>query len=173
MLLLIFTVAANRYAIDVKRVVEVIPRVELRKISHAPAFLAGVLDYRGKIVPVIDLGLLLDTTPCRDCLGTRIILVDDSPDDDNATEQDRDEMRGETGNVRVSPKQNRNLLGLIAEHVSDLTNIRAEQVAPIPVWLPQAPYLGAIVQTDDGLVQLIVGEKVREGFAKAIFAEPI
>jgi chemotaxis-related protein WspB len=162
MLLLTFTVGANRYAIDVKHVVEVVPRVELRKISRAPEFLAGVLDYRGKIVPVIDLGLLLDLTPCRDCLSTRIILVNDSPVDDNGTEQDRDEARGQIEDARVNSKQKPDLLGLIAEHVSDLTNAQPEQVAPIPVWLPQAPYLGAIVQTDSGLVQLIVGEKVRE-----------
>ena len=30
------------------------------------------------------------------------------------------------------------------------------------MWLPRTPYLGAIVQTEQGLVQLIVGEKVRE-----------
>jgi chemotaxis-related protein WspB len=162
MLLLTFTVGANRYAIDVTRVVEVVPRVELRKISHAPAFLAGLLDYRGKIVPVIDLGLLLDTAGSRDCLSTRIILVNDTPVDQNCAGQDRDDAHGETGDVQVAPKRQPDLLGLIAERVSDLTNVRPEQVAPIPVWLPQAPYLGAIVQTDLGLVQLIVGEKVRE-----------
>ena len=85
MLFLTFTVGANRYAIDVTRVVEVVPRVELRKIPHAPAFLAGLLGYRGKVVPVIDLGLLLGITPCRDCLSTRIILVNDSPGDHNSS----------------------------------------------------------------------------------------
>ena len=92
MLLLTFTAGANRYAVDVARVVEVVPRVELRKIPHAPAFLAGLLGYRGKVVPVIDLGLLLDVAPCRDCLSTRIILVNDSPDDHNRRNQNRDDF---------------------------------------------------------------------------------
>ncbi len=78
MLILTFTAGANRYAVDVGRVVELVPRVELRKLPHAPACLAGLLGYRGKIVPVIDLGILLDANPCRDRLSTRIILVDDS-----------------------------------------------------------------------------------------------
>jgi chemotaxis-related protein WspB len=162
MLLLTFTVGANRYAIDVTRVVEVVPRVELRKISQAPAFLAGLLDYRGRIVPVIDLGLLLDGAPCQDCLSTRIILVNDTPIIHNRTEQDHDDAGGATGEARVNRNQELDLLGLVAECVSDLTNVRPDQIAPIPVWLPQAPYLGAIVQTDAGLVQLIVGEKLRE-----------
>ena len=83
MLLLTFTAGLNRYAVDVARVIELVPRVELRPIPHAPAFLAGLLGYRGKVVPVIDLGLLLDVAPCQDRLSTRIILVDDSPDDHN------------------------------------------------------------------------------------------
>ena len=33
---------------------------------------------------------------------------------------------------------------------------------PAPVHLPQAPYLDAIVQTDQGIVQLIAVEKIRD-----------
>jgi chemotaxis-related protein WspB len=162
MLLLTFTVGANRYAVDVTTVVEVVPRVELQLIPHAPAFLAGLLDYRGKVVPVIDLGLLLDVGPCRDCLSTRIILVYDSPDDQNGWNQDRGASREEARAARANPKPAPNLLGLVAEHVSDLTKVRPEQIVPAPVRLPQTPYLGPIVQTDQGIVQLIVVEKIRE-----------
>jgi chemotaxis-related protein WspB len=159
MLLLTFTVGANRYAVDVTTVVELVPRVELQLIPHSPAFLAGLLGYRGKVVPVIDLGLLLDVGACRDCLSTRIILVNDSPVDHNHWDQDREGSREET---RPNPKLAPNILGLIAEHVSDLTYVRPEQIVPAPVRLPQTPYLGPIVQTDQGIVQLILVEKVRE-----------
>src|SRR5580693_10375802 len=97
MLLLTLTAGANRYAIDVTRVVELVPRVELRAIPHAPVFLAGLLGYRGTVIPVIDLGLLLGGAPCRDCLSTRIILVDDTPDDHNRSKQDRGGSCEETG----------------------------------------------------------------------------
>ena len=83
MLLLTLKAGANRYAIDVARVIELVPKVELRSIPHAPSFLAGLLGYRGKVIPVIDLGLLLGSVPCRDCLSTRIILVNDAPGDHN------------------------------------------------------------------------------------------
>ena len=164
MLLLTFKAGANRYAIDVARVVEVLPRVELRKIAHAPACLAGLLDYRGKIVPVVDLGLLLDEAPCRDCLSTRIILVNDAPGDHNSSEARTMTTNPGSTEHRLGRARSemRRLLGLIAEHVSDLTTVQPEQIVPVPVWLPRTPYLGAIVQTDQGIVQLIVVEKVRD-----------
>ena len=43
MLLLTFRAAENLYAIDAARVVEVVPRINLRLLPHAPDFLAGVL----------------------------------------------------------------------------------------------------------------------------------
>ena len=60
MLLLVFRVAGDPYAIEATRVVEVVPRVELRALPHArPEALAGLFRYRGQMVPVIDLGVLL------------------------------------------------------------------------------------------------------------------
>jgi chemotaxis-related protein WspB len=167
MLLLTFTAGANQYAVDVARVVELVPRVELRKVPHAPVFLAGFLGYRGKVVAVIDLGLLLDEAPCGDCLSTRIILVNDSPGDHDWSNQDREGSREKIGAACSKPQPAHNLLGLIAEHVSDLTYVRPEQIIPAPVRLPQAPYLGPIVQTDQGIVQLIVVDKVRQALLQS------
>ena len=97
MLLLTFTAGPNRYAVDVRRVVEVVPRVELQSVPHAPAILAGLLEYRGKVVPVIELGLLLGTRPSQDCLSTRIILVHDTPGDQNAKCQAWDDPSQDSG----------------------------------------------------------------------------
>jgi len=170
MLLLTFTVGPNRYAIDVARIVELVPRVELRSVPHAPAFLAGLLGYRGNVVPVIDLCLLLDVAPCRDCLSTRIILVRDAPDDHNQSRSDRGDASEDI--KRSGPDQARrsSLLGLVAEHVSDLTYAQPEQVVPAPVSLPQVPYLSAVVQTDQGMVQLIAVEKVRDATLRNSFS---
>ena len=58
------------------------------------------------------------------------------------------------------------LLGLLAEHVSDLTSAHPEQMLPSPVPLPAAPYLDAIVQTPEGIVQLIMVEKIRDSILR-------
>jgi chemotaxis-related protein WspB len=173
MLLLMFTAGGNQYAVDVARVVELVPRVELRKVPHAPVFLAGLLGYRGKVVPVIDLGLLLDGGPCRDCLSTRIIVVNDSPGHQNRWNQHRESSHEQTRKAPAISIPAPNLLGLIAEQVSDLTYIRSEQIIPAPVQLPQTSYLGPIVQTDLGLiVQLIIIEKIREASLQSSHPRP-
>ena len=76
MLLLTFQAAGQLYAVDAARIVEVVPRVNLRPLPHAQAFLAGVFEYRGDVVLVVDLGVLLGAEPAPDRLSTRIILVD-------------------------------------------------------------------------------------------------
>ena len=162
MLLLTFTAGANRYAIDVARVIEIVPRVELRNIPHAPAVLAGLLGYRGKVVLVIDLGLLLGVGACQDCLSTRIILVDDLFDDNNESKVGYDAEAEEITHRPPTRKPATHLLGLVAEHVSDLNHIRPEQIIPASIRLPDAPYLGAIVQTEEGIIQLIAVEQIRE-----------
>jgi chemotaxis-related protein WspB len=151
MLLLTFTVHGEPYALDVAGVIELVPRVELRAIPHAPAYLAGLLGYRGEVVPVIDLGLLLGSSPGADRLSTRIILVKTTPGGHNRKDEEaRDSARGE---ARV--------LGLIAERVIDLVEVEPEQVTPAPVHLARAPYLGTIARTDRGFVPLIEAAKLR------------
>lgn len=174
MFLLTFRVADNLYAADVARVVEVVPRVDLRPLPHAPAFLVGLFEYRGGVVPVVDLGLLLGQVPCRDRLSTRIILVSDSADDHNDERRFEEESPDDHGG---RPRQGRGrrarrrLLGLIAEHVSDVVPVSPEQVIFPAMSLPQAPYLGAIVQIDhQGMAQLITAEKVLdESLRTALF----
>jgi chemotaxis-related protein WspB len=162
MLLLTFTAGADRYAVDVARVVELVPRMELRVVPHAPAYLAGLLCYRGQVVPVIDLGVLLGAAPCRDRLSTRIILVNDAPGNHNRREEVRGHPAGQPGQPRPGPDRHGSLLGLIAEQVIDLTPARPEQVVPAPVHLSQAPYLEAIAQLDQGFVPLITVERIRD-----------
>jgi chemotaxis-related protein WspB len=170
MLLLTFNAGANRYAIDSSRVVELIPKVDIRSIPHAPPYLVGLLAYRGKVVPVIDLGLLLADAPCHQCLSTRIILVNDAPGVQNRW----NDTRGgsiKNGGPRDQTRDAK-LLGLVAERVNDLTYVQPEQIAPAPVHTPEAPYLDAIVQTDQGIVQLIAVDRVRDSVLRGALSSP-
>lgn len=149
MLLLTFTVAGEPYALDVGAVIELVPRVELRAIPHAPAYLAGLLAYRGEVVPVIDLGLLLGPSASSDRLSTRIVLVKSAPGGQN-----RGEAPGGPEGVGAS------VIGLIAERVIDLVPVEPERVIPAPMHLPQAPYLDAVARIDGGFVPLIAVAKL-------------
>jgi chemotaxis-related protein WspB len=138
MLVLTFRVAEVPYAVAVGRVVEVVPRVALRALPHAPAYLAGLLRYRGGAVPVVDLGLLMGESACSDRLDTRIILVDGG-------------SRGEG---------NDGLLGLVAERVDDVRAVDESRRAVAGLEIGDAPYLGPIYETDDGLLQLLEPGKI-------------
>ena len=149
MLLLLFRVAGNAYGVEARRVVEVVPRVELRAVPHAPAYLAGMFHYRGSIIPVIDMGLLMGSAACRTSLDTRII-VSDYPVANGA----------------------RVLLALLAERVNELKDVPADREACPAMHMAEAPYLGPIVQADDILVQLILVEHVMpESLRRGLFAE--
>ena len=175
MLLLTFKAAESLYAVDVARVVEVVPRVDLRRLPHAPDFIAGLFDYRGSDVPVIDLGIRLGSEGCRDRLSTRIILVDsrpsgrDHPDaESELTTEDQDQKLTSVWTEMQNPRCW--LLGLIAEQVSDVKSVKPEQVISSSMQLPQAPYLGAIVDIDHQMIQLMATDKILdESLRKAFF----
>ncbi len=150
MLLLTFTVAGEPYALNVAAVVELVPRVPLRAVPHAPDYLAGLLEYRGEVVPVVDLGVLLGSNRSGDKLSTRIILVAAA-----RGRADRDDARNPGSAPAPAPAARTRRAGLIAEQVIDLVEVAPEQVTPAPVRLDRAPYLNAIARTDRGFMPLV------------------
>lgn len=132
MLMLLFQISNDLYAIESTRVVEVIPRVALRKIHHVPEYLAGLFNYRGKMIPVIDLCHLIRQTPSRFCLSTRIIMV--SYPSQNYGEQ---------------------YLGLIAEKITDTLDRPEGNFVDSGIRIKKAPYLGGMLMDQKGIIQRI------------------
>jgi len=75
MLFLFFETSAGRYALDSQNIVEIIPLVRIKKMPAVPLFVAGIINFRGEPVPVIDLCALASGVPCKPLYSTRIILV--------------------------------------------------------------------------------------------------
>src|SRR5713101_4311912 len=96
MLFLLFHLDRNRYILDVRQVAEVLPLIGIIQVPQAPPFVAGMFNYRGALVPAIDLCQVMLGRPARQRLHTRILLVQYT-DDSGATR----------------------LLGLIAERVTE------------------------------------------------------
>ena len=141
MLLLIVKLGPERYAIETNRVAEVIPRVRLREVPHAPDFVVGLFVFRGEVVPVIDLRKLMWGRECELFLNTRIVLV---RLDDNR------------------------LLGLLAEDVTDTRQSTELTHVETGIEVEKAPYLSSMgVGEGVGMVQLIdiyklLDQKARE-----------
>ncbi len=133
MLFILFRLGTERYALESAHVIEVIPRLPLRPQSGTPEFVAGLCNFRGSVVPVLDLAMLTLGTPCREQLSTRIILINHT--------------------LRSGTKR---ILGLIAEAVTDA--VKREPGEFVAVSTGQAPHLGKIALDDGGMVQCIVPE---------------
>ncbi len=71
-----FEVAGNLYAIDVAQLREVVRWQPVTPLPRAPALIEGLVDLRGAMVPVVDLGKLLRGTPIRSGPRARIAIVE-------------------------------------------------------------------------------------------------
>lgn len=132
MLMLLFHLGNSQYTIPVAEVVEVAPQVELGSVARAPAYIAGLFNYRGQNVPVIDLCRLLHDQPCRNSFTTRIILA---------------HFPLANGDSRV--------LGLLAERVTETLHIDPDSYTDTGIQIDDTPFLGRVAQTDSGLIQQV------------------
>jgi chemotaxis-related protein WspB len=133
MQLLTFTVAGQDYAIESRRVVEVLPLVPARPLPRMPDYIRGIFTYRGGLVPLVDLGLRLADRPPAERLSTRVIVVDLQPP------------------PGAPPRR----LGLVAENVISIRSAEDADAALPALHLAAAPFLGGILRLGGRTVQLI------------------
>ena len=72
--ILIFVLDQQRYALPSMLVQELARAVEIISVPGAPATLAGVIEYRGKVVPVLNLRHCLGLTP-RTLQATDYLII--------------------------------------------------------------------------------------------------
>ena len=132
MLMLLFRIGNSRYALDTKSVVEVIPKVELTKIHGTSSIIAGLFNYQGHLVPVINLSQLLGDISQQATLSTRIILINQN-------------QNGEL------PK----LLGLLAEQVTETLDSTQVSSATENTLLHKNSYLDGILLQQQEMIQYL------------------
>ena len=137
MLFLQFKINDNRYVLEAKDIIEVVPYANLKQIPKAPAFVAGLLNYRGDTVPVIDICFLMSDKVCQPKLSSRIALVNYIADDGRA--------------VRV---------GLLIEHLTETVSYSESEFSDSGVTLEESPYLGKVVIDDNYIIQWVDIKKV-------------
>ena len=137
MLFLLFQLDADRYALDARDVAEVLPLVNFKRIPQAQPAIAGLFDYRGTPLPVIDLNQLMSNRPAAQRFSTRIVLV----------------------NYRA-PDGASHRLGLIAEQVKETVKRDPASFVDSGVRTAGAPWLGPVATDADGLLQWIHVDKL-------------
>ena len=75
MLAVVWEVGEERFTIDASQVVEVVPVVALHRASGLPAWVLGLGDYHGRLVPILDGPTLVEVAPEQPRLGSRILVV--------------------------------------------------------------------------------------------------
>lgn len=150
MMLLMFKVNDNRYGIDVVKVVEVVPCVALQKLPQSPANIAGLLNYRGSVIPVIDSSRLLGDRDVRPCLSSRIIMV-------------------------RSEKMKASCIGLLAEHVTETLKIDNDKFTDTSIGEGSGALVDKVVLDEAGMIQhintsLLVQDELR-AFMKSVAAD--
>jgi purine-binding chemotaxis protein CheW len=107
-LLSTFFVGDSLCALDAAGVQEVIRIDSLTRIRNAPEQVAGVINLRGRIVTLLDLGIVLGFGPSRLTNDSRVFVI-----------EDRNEF-----------------LGLIVDKVGEVTEMPPERVDSLPVNMP-------------------------------------
>ena len=151
MQLLTFTVAGESYAIESRRVVEVLPLVPARPIPHTPGYVRSVFTYRGSLVPLVDLGRRLGDVALEERLSTRVIVVEYLPP--HAARPAR--------------------LGLVAENVISIIDAERAETSLPALELASAPFLGRMLRIDGHTTQVVdVDRLLPADLAAGLFPAP-
>lgn len=118
------------FAVPVETVQEILAMRTLFRVPDAPPYLAGLIDVRGRGVPVIDLRIKLGLPPTAATENTRILVLE-------------------------VPASGRTLvLGLVADRVFEVAALDATQIEPPPdigvKW--RSDYISGIGRRGDGFV---------------------
>jgi len=105
---LTFTLAEEEYGIGILKVKEIIGMMPITSVPRTPEFVKGVINLRGKVIPVMDLRLkfAMESIPYSD--RTCIIVV---------------EIDSESETV---------LIGIVVDAVSEVINIKEEEIEESP-----------------------------------------
>ncbi|HEX3446248.1 MAG TPA: chemotaxis protein CheW [Chthoniobacterales bacterium] len=151
MLFILFQIGRDRYALPASDIIEILPLINLKEVPGAPTGVAGVLNYRGTPVPVIDLNEISRGAPAAKRLSTRIILV-----------------------KYPLEAQHPHALGLIAEHATNMIRRSSQDFIAAGVESENAPYLGRVANDGGGLIQWIEVEQLLTLEVRdALFREPV
>ncbi len=107
---LTFSLANEEYGIGILKIKEIIGMMPITTVPQTPLFVKGVINLRGKVIPVIDLRLRFDMEGIDYTERTCIIVV---------------EIMGKTGTV---------LIGIVVDSVSEVLNIKEEDIEDTPAF---------------------------------------
>jgi len=107
---LTFSLAGEEYGIGILKVKEIIGMMAVTSVPQTPDFVKGVINLRGKVIPVIDLRLRFGIEREEYTERTCIIVV---------------EISSSSGKV---------VIGIVVDSVSEVLNIKGEDIEDTPAF---------------------------------------
>jgi purine-binding chemotaxis protein CheW len=74
--LVVFQLGAELYGVEISRVHEIIRPQSITRVPRAPAFVEGVINLRGKVIPVVDLRRRFGLPAAEQTRSSRIVVVE-------------------------------------------------------------------------------------------------
>lgn len=128
----VYELASERYALKISDIYEIIRMQKITSVHNSKPFLEGVINLRGKIVPVVNLHKRFGLENYTSTKSTRIVVV-----------QSRDEM-----------------VGIIVDKVNRVIMFNDIQTPPEMIAGIDGNYFEGIGLTDEGVVSLLKIDKV-------------
>ncbi len=105
---LTFLMANEKYGLEILKVREIMGMMDVTSVPTTPAFVRGVINLRGKVIPVVDLRLKFGIEAKEDTQRTCIIVV------------------------QITHPGQEMIMGIIVDEVSDVLDIDRNQIEPAP-----------------------------------------
>src|SRR6059058_1034870 len=74
--LVVFQLGAELYGVEIARVHEIIRLQAITRVPRAPAFVEGIINLRGKVIPVVDLRHRFGLPAAEHTRASRIVVVE-------------------------------------------------------------------------------------------------
>jgi len=138
---LTFTLAEEEYGIGILKIKEIIGMMPITTVPQTPEFVKGVINLRGKVIPVVDLRLRFGMESIDYTERTCIIVV---------------EIEGESGTV---------MIGIVVDAVSEVLNIKGEDIEDTPTFGTKlnTEYILGMAKTEGSVKILLDIDRVLSG----------
>ena len=132
--LVTFSIGSEEFGVDILKVIEIIRTMEITKVPKAPAFVEGVINLRGLVIPIIDLRRRFGLAEKAGDSDTRIIVI---------------EINGMS-------------VGFVVDSVSEVLRIPANTVEPAPPVVAgvDSDYISGVGKLEDRLLILLDLDKL-------------
>jgi len=138
---LTFFIAGEEYALAILRVREIIQYAGVTRIPRAPEWVRGVINLRGSVVPVVDVGARFGVAQLQPTRSTCIVVAEVRQDGEST------------------------VIGLLADAVSEVIDLPATDLQPVPAFGTRArtEYLQGMGRVGERLMLMLDVDRLLSG----------